>query len=346
MKTPLQILGSFLLPVVIVFLYAPAAVGGESDREVREKCLGYLGKKYGKEFRIVSYKRYFHGGLWKHRLNITASPGENPKIQFKVRYNYSEGRVTGDQYKKAFWEEQVSADVKNVLKGYSPVKGVRATLRANNSLVFNTSELEFYGGYRELVEHTRHPRLKLEFTLENTGKNSRAMRGLVKLAEYFSKEKFEKVEFSVAFDKGGAGPRRLLKFKIKRGMRAPWAGELAGMIYTKGKDEYLRANRKLYAEAEKKEKGGDIRAALLLYGKIMGRERPYRFREYIISESASVVEAAFRMAKIYDGRGDRKNALRFYRFLLKKMEYTEVPLRLGRSVKEARRRVEVLENIK
>jgi hypothetical protein len=106
--------------------------------------------------------------------------------------------------------------------------------------------------------------------------------------------------------------------------------------------EYFQVNRKLYTDAEKNERAGDTPAALLLYRKIIGRDRPYRFREYIISESAYVVQAAFRMGKIYEKRGDRKNALRYYTFLLKKMEYSEVPLKLARSAKEARKRIDIL----
>jgi hypothetical protein len=333
----------FLFLVLFFSSCALTAMGGESDSEVREKCLSSLGKKYGKEFRIVSNKRYFHGGHGRYLLEITAAPVDSKGIKFKVRYNYREGQVTGDQYKKAFWEEQVSRDARLVLKRFSQVKGVRARLRANNSLAFNTSELRFHRDYRELVKNIRHPRLKLEIKLINAPRDPAVIRGLVKLAGHFSREKFEKVEFSVFFDQGKGGrAQQLLKFRIKRGLRVPRERELADMISRKGKDEYFQVNRKLYTDAEKNERAGDTPVALLLYRKIIGRDRPYRFREYIISESAYVVQAAFRMGKIYEKRGDRKNALRYYTFLLKKMEYSEVPLKLARSAKEARKRIDIL----
>jgi hypothetical protein len=334
-----------LLSIFFLFLFislsscALTAVGGESDREVKKKCLSYLGKKYGKEFRIVSYRRFFHGGHGRYELKIKASPLENPGIQFRVKYRYSEGKVAGDQYKKAFWDAQAAADAEKVLKRFAQVERVRADLRANNSLAFNTSELRFYSEYRELSENIRHPRLKLEVLLKNS-ETKRAIRGLVKLAGFFARGKFEKVECAVTFGQGEArGPRQFLKFKIKKGLRVPRGSELAEMIYTEGKDVYFKANRKLYAGAEKNEREGDTAGALLLYGKIVKRNRPYRYRAYIISESAYVAEAAFRMARIYEKRGEKVNAMRMYQFLLRKMEYTEVPLKLGRSVREARKRI-------
>jgi hypothetical protein len=55
-----------------------------------------------------------------------------------------------------------------------------------------------------------------------------------------------------------------------------------------------------------------------------------------------VAEAAFGMARIYENKGERKKALRMYKYFLKKMEYTEAPLKLGRCVREARKSIDTI----
>ena len=133
-----------ILIAIILLVQGCINVKPEKEAVVRKKCKDYLKDKYSKEFEILQFKQFFHGGNWKYETDIEAVPSDNQLLAFWMKYDAKKKSVKCDEYKKAFWEYQIEQELRPIISDKYDLLEFDSRLSKNGSIVFINSDLEFY----------------------------------------------------------------------------------------------------------------------------------------------------------------------------------------------------------
>ncbi len=348
-----------VLILISILFWTCINVKLESEKIVREKCKEYLEAKYSKEFEILQFKQFFHGGIWKYETEIEAVPSDNQMLTFWMKYDAKEKRVISDEYKKAFWERQIEQELRSIISDKYELLEFDSRLSKNGSIVFVNSDLEFYPDYHEMISNIELPVLHLSIRI--AGMPEAGEQGLdcfIKLSEVLAKTAFVKSKFSVYFydksilnnDKNNfttnsdrlnrAFCKKQLFFKITNRLKVPQLEDINPLLVDYASDSLFKTNKQLFEKAEKARKEGKPDEALELYLKIVSSVSDYRCTTNATAEAAYSIESAFYAGEILEQHEKQEQAMDLYKGIVRRMEYEEVKLNLSDFYKKAKQKLE------
>jgi len=349
-----------LTGAIVIFLFQ-SCIGTKPEREtiVREKCKEYLKDKYNKQFEILNYKQYFHGGHWRYETDIEAFPSDNQLLTFWLKYDAKGKAVKSDEYKRAFWENQIEEELKSIIADEYTVLDFDARLTKNGSIVFSNSDLEFYPTYQELISNVELPVLLLSIHIAGVPRSEDgSLDCFIKLSEVLAKKAFVKNEFKVYFydkavidnNKNSLSEKsshpdeslctKQLFFKFSNKIKVPKNEDISGLIVEYRKDSLFKNNKVLFEQGEKVRIEGDTEKALDIYLQIVSNVSEYRYNTYAPAEAAYSVESAFYAAEILEKQNKHKQAMELYQGIVRRMEYEEARLNLSDFYKKAKQKIE------
>ncbi len=358
MKPILIILTVVLL--IVVFLFQ-CCINTKLEKEavVRKKCKDYLKNKYSKEFEILQFKQFFHGGIWKYETDLEAAPTDNELLKFWIRYDAKNRIVARDDYKKVFWEYQIEQELRPIISDKYKLLEFDSRLSKNGSIIFVNSNLEFYPDYHEMISNIELPVLHLSIRIAGMPKaGEQGLDCFVKLSEVLAKTAFVKSEFSVYFydkailnnDKNNFTTnsnqlnesfcKQQLFFKITNRLKAPQLEDLNLLLVNYASDSLFKTNKQLFEKAEKARKEGKPEEALEVYLKIVSSVSDYRYTTNAPAEAAYSIESAFYAGEILEQHEKQEQAMDLYKGIVRRMEYEEVKLNLSDFYKKAKQKLE------
>lgn len=319
---------------IIGIIILISAAGCTSPQQVSEKVLRDLEIKYNRKFIILSVNMNRDEGNWGG-ANLVVCPEGDEQLKFHVNYNYSDMKLTWEDYKGALWNREISQKTASLLG--VPAQDVTSVITSNNSIAFDSMNLPWHEKFADAVKDIKHPRLglKLKMRSDNFLKSAQLISAA---ADKLLLEGFEKVSISADFSTS-SGTGDSIKFKVTSRHRTPSAADLAELLQSYAISSIKNAGQ-LYHSAGEAYKEGDHKKALNIYLKIVNDfDNPYRYEPYVLLESHYVVESAFNAAEILRSRGDLDGAAVYYRLVTERLEYHEVKAELNEMYKASVMRI-------
>jgi len=312
--------------VLLLFLLTAACT---SPEQVRDNVLHELEIKYNRKFSLDSIDMNHDEGNWGS-ASLLVYPSDDESLKFHVNYNYSDMKLTWEEYKGALWNREMAVYCSSLLR--IPPRDIKTLITSNNSIVFNSMVLPFSTKFTDIISQVNRPRIGIEARIKHADFNKNAAI-LTETAESLLDLGFEKISIT-AFLTSGDGNKDILKFKITRRNNKPSADELKMLLQSVSSGTYKEAGR-LYKTAAEEAAKGNKKEALKIYMNIIKKyDNPYRYDPYILFESHYVTESAYASAELLSE--ERNNAAAsLYRLAAERLEYHEVKADLYEIYKKA-----------
>ena len=300
-----------------------------SAETVKEKSLDYLENRYRESFQVVSIDMQRNEGNWgTARLEVI--PEKSPELEFRLNYNYSDGRVSFENYLLRIWEQEV----RKRLQGEFPElaeESWQLRLARKNSLASNTMDLPVN---RELsgIDSLGEPTLGLE-RYRVSGEPQPDFARLAKLIQRIRALGLKKVTLRLEY--GEAGKNGKLLAQSYGSHFGPSASELRRLFWKPG-DSYLSSDTKNdYQKAlQLKEQGNSLAALSIFESIVRNHDSPYRYNPYVVAQSGHVYESAFEAGVIYMELGRKDRARKYFDLLEDRLSYEEAPLQYARYLRQ------------
>jgi len=267
--------------------------------------------------------------------NLLVSPADDTTLKFHVNYDYSEMKVTWEEYKGALWNREMQQRAASLLS--IPPDRITARISSNNSLAFNSMSLPYHVKFGDVVKYIKKPRLALELKITSPDFTAVTLK-IADTACSMMDAGFEKITVKAELN-SGKGNTDTLKFKITKKNNTPAATDLK-KLFQKTETATFQNAGDIYKEAlELLSQGNNEKALQPFMAIVKEYDNPYRFDGYIPLESHYVIESAFRAAEILDKAGRNSDAKKLYRLIADRLEYHEVKAELNEIYRTAMERL-------
>lgn len=319
---------------IICIMLLITAAACTSPQQVSEHVLLDLEARYGRKFVIHSVNMNHDEGNWGG-ANLVVYPADDESLTFHVNYNYSDMKLTWEDYKGALWNREMKYLAASVF-GVQP-EDVTAVITSNNSIAFDSMSLPWHEKFADAVKDIKHPRLSIKIKLRSDN-FLKSAQFVASGADKFITAGFEKVTVSADLC-AASGACESIKFKVTAKHRSPAGPDLAELFKSAEAVSMKKAGL-LYQSAADAYARGDYNRALQVYRQVVNEyDNPYRYDPYVVLESNYVVESAFNAAEILRVKGDTDSASFYYRLVVERLEFHEVKAELYDMDKAARRRL-------
>ncbi len=327
---------TFLVITVMTLISISCA----SPDMVSEKSLEYLSEKYNEKFRVVSVNMNKDEGNYGS-ADLIVSPESDSSLTFNVVYNYSDEKLTWENYKGALWNRDIGAEAESIIpftKGDVKVKG---RITAKGSITLDSMNLPYNKNYTEIINLLDRPAVSLDVDFiaqDECREQLFPYENLISAAGVFRDKGFGKVMFSVNLfcSEKKEKAYQKLKFKLTKDIPLPGVNSLKKLTVKIGDSPVDAKVSAIYNEARQLHQSGDKKRALQLYMNVISvNDNPYRYDPYAPVESGFVIESAFYAAGIENEKGNKERAKKFYSLVVERVRYIEVKGEFYNMEKEA-----------
>jgi hypothetical protein len=296
---------------------------------VIEKSLEHLNQKYNEKFRVVSVNMNSNEGN-RGSADLLVSPENDSSLSFRVVYNYSDEKLTWENYKGVIWNREIAREAEALIQpGAGEVK-VKAAITAKGSITLNSTDLPFKKNYMEILPVIERPAVSFDidyFLHEGCRDQVFPYGNIISAAGIFRDKGFGKVMFTVNLfcEDERDKPEKKLRFKLTKELPPPGVNSLKKLTLNSGESPIDTKVSAIYNEARQLHQSGDKNRALQLYMNVISvNDNPYRYDPYAPVESGFVIESAFYAAEIEKERGNKDRAGKLYSLLVERVKYIEV----------------------
>lgn len=332
----------------VIILYSLLLISCATPTMVSEKSVEYLSQKYNEKFRVLSVDMNHDEGNWGS-ADLIVSPENDSSLTFSVVYDYSDEKLTWENYKGAIWNRGIGKDAEALIKkGHAEVK-VKTGITAKGSIALNSMDLPYKKSYNEIIPLLEKPAVSFDIDLFSQEECSDLLwpyETLISAAETFRGKGFRKVMMSVNFFCGVKKDKadQTLRFKLTKDQPVPGVNTISKLTLKKGESPIDAKASSIYAEARRLHESCSAEKALQLYMQIVrSYDNPYRYDPYAPIESGFVIESAFYAAGIENAKGNKVRAEKLYTLVVNRISYFEVKAEFIEMEKEA---LKYLENTK
>lgn len=261
----------------VLILFTVFIAGCTSPEEVRDNVLHDLEAGYNTKFAIHSIDMNHDEGNWGS-ASLLVYPSDDEALKFRVNYNYSEMRITWEEYKGALWNRGMAVHCSSLLG--IPLRDIKAVITSNNSIAFNSMVLPYSAQFTDIIRQVNKPRIGITLKM-NSADYSKNRSALTDAAESFLNMGFEKVSMTVSL-LSASGEIDVLKFKITQKHHSPSASDLNMLLKSRSSASFKEAGE-LFNTAVQYAGRGEMKDALKIYMEIIKRyDTPYRYDPYIL----------------------------------------------------------------
>lgn len=332
--------------IIALILFSFSLISCATQEMVIEKSLEHLNQKYNEKFRVVSVNMNSDEGN-RGSADLVVSPESDSSLTFRVVYNYSDEKLTWENYKGVIWNMEIGREAGALIRPVEGEVNVKAAISAKGSITLNSTDLPFKKNYMEILPVLDRPAVSFDidyFLYEGCRDQMFPYGNIISAAGVFRDKGFDKVMFTVNLfcDEKRDKPGQKLKFKITKEIPLPGVNSLKRLTLKSGDSPVDAKVSAIYNEARQLHQSGDKKRALQLYMNVISvNDNPYRYDPYAPVESGFVIESAFYAAEIEKERGNKDRAKKLYSLAAERIRYMEVKGEFYEMEKEAVKYLEV-----
>ncbi len=201
------------------------AAGCVSPEQVRDNVLNELEGKYKRKFNLQSINMNHDEGNWGS-ANLVVYPADDESLKVHVNYNYSDMKLTWEDYKGVLWNREMSLYTAELLG--NSAEDIRASITSKNSMAFDSMSLPYRSRFSDVIKEVDRPRISITLKMKPDDL-SRSMKKPADAADSLLRYGFEKVCFKAEFANVN-GLSDILKFKVTKKLHSPSIADLRELL--------------------------------------------------------------------------------------------------------------------